>query len=163
MRSGPTFLSETARNTDISGNPWDGENVCNLLMHWREQIMTNTNAIAWGALRQRDVRVGLGYFIGLNLGLFALIVLGADVLGHDGSHDAKVSVAAFAVLANFMLWLWNDSGARDVQAGNKDIADEDADTHIGKNFKAAPFGAYRALIAVVSVVTTLAVLYALLW
>ena len=125
--------------------------------------MSNTNAVNWGALRQRDVRVGFGYFIGLNLGLFALIVLGPDVLGHDGSHDAKVGIAVFAVLANFMLWLWNDAGARDVQAGNKDIAGEDADTHIGRNFKAAPFGAYRALIAVTAVATTLAVLYSLLW
>ena len=52
--------------------------------------MTNTNSINWATMRQRDVVAGFGFFVFFNTALLALIVLGSDVLGHDGSHDAKV-------------------------------------------------------------------------
>ena len=48
-------------------------------------------------MRQRDVVAGFGFFVFINISLLALIVLGSDVLGHDGSHDAKVGFGIIAV------------------------------------------------------------------
>ena len=70
--------------------------------------MTNTNSIHWATMRQRDVVAGFGFFVFFNTALLALIVLGSDVLGHDGSHDAKVGFGIIAVAINLMLWIWND-------------------------------------------------------
>ncbi len=59
------------------------------------------------------------------------MVLGSDVLGHDGSHDAKVGFGIIAVAIKLILWIWNDSAIKDVAASGKDIADLDLDTKIG--------------------------------
>ena len=58
-------------------------------------------------------------------------MLGSDVLGHDGSHDAKVGFGIIAVPIKLILWIWNDSAIKDVAASGKDIADLDLDTKIG--------------------------------
>ena len=58
-------------------------------------------------------------------------MLGSDVLGHDGSHDAKVGFGIIAVAIKLILWIWNDSAIKDVAASGKDIADLDLDTKIG--------------------------------
>jgi len=73
-------------------------------------------------MRQRDVVAGFGFFVFTNIALFALIVLGGDVPGHDGSHDAKVGFGIIAVAVNLLLWIWNDSAVKDVAASSKDIA-----------------------------------------
>ena len=65
--------------------------------------MTNANSVTWGALRGRDLVAGFGFFIFLNTALLALIVLGADVLGDEGSHDTKVMFAIIAVAVNLLL------------------------------------------------------------
>ena len=99
--------------------------------------MTNANSIFWGAMRQRDILGGLAIFIALNSALFAIIILASDI-----SSSGQVALAIFAVLSNFLVWLWNDSGIKDVHAGSKDITGDDAETAIAQEFKKAPWAFY---------------------
>jgi hypothetical protein len=125
--------------------------------------MTNANSIHWGAMRQRDVVAGFGFFVFFNISLLALIVLGSDVLGHDGSHDAKVGFGIIAVAINLMLWIWNDSAIVDVQASSKDIAGADLETAIGQKFVNAPWAMYRVLVLVITVLVTGSIIYGVFW
>ena len=101
--------------------------------------MTNANSIFWAAMRQRDILGGLAIFIGLNSALFAIIILASDI-----SSGGQVALAIFAVLSNFLVWLWNDAGIKDVQAGSKDITGDDAET-AGVRHSACQFGIADAL------------------
>ena len=125
--------------------------------------MTNTNSIHWATMRQRDVVAGFGFFVFFNTALLALIVLGSDVLGHDGSHDAKVGFGIIAVAINLMLWIWNDSAIVDVQASSKDIAGVDLETKIGQEFVKAPWAMYRGLVLVITVLVTGSLIYGVFW
>ncbi|MFY9207930.1 MAG: hypothetical protein WAO33_02335 [Candidatus Nanopelagicales bacterium] len=125
--------------------------------------MTNTNSIHWGAMRQRDVVAAFGFYFFFNTALLALIVLGSDVLGHDGSHDAKVGFGIIAVAINLMLWIWNDSAIVDVQASSKDIAGADLETAIGQKFVKAPWAMYRVLVLVITVLVTGSIIYGVFW
>ena len=125
--------------------------------------MTNTNSIHWATMRQRDVVAGFGFFVFFNTALLALIVLGSDVLGHDGSHDAKVGFGIIAIAINLMLWIWNDSAIVDVQASSKDIAGADLETAIGQKFVKAPWAMYRVLVLVITVLVTGSIIYGVFW
>ncbi|MCH9737753.1 MAG: hypothetical protein K0U42_03215 [Actinomycetia bacterium] len=125
--------------------------------------MTNTNSIHWATMRQRDVVAGFGFFVFFNTALLALIVLGSDVLGHDGSHDAKVGFGIIAVAINLMLWIWNDSAIVDVQSSSKDIAGADLETAIGQKFVKAPWAMYRVLVLVITVLVTGSIIYGVFW
>jgi hypothetical protein len=59
-----------------------------------------------------------------------------------------------------MLWLWNDSGIKDVQASTKDILAEDRDLAISQNFINSPWAMYRALVAVITVAVAGGLLFA---
>jgi len=125
--------------------------------------MTNTNSIHWATMRQRDVVAGFGFFVFFNTALLALIVLGSDVLGHDGSHDAKVGFGIIAIAINLMLWIWNDSAIVDVQSSSKDIAGADLETAIGQKFVKAPWAMYRVLVLVITVLVTGSIIYGVFW
>jgi len=125
--------------------------------------MTNTNSIHWATMRQRDVVAGFGFFVFFNTALLALIVLGSDVLGHDGSHDAKVGFGIIAIAINLMLWIWNDSAIVDVQSSSKDIAGADLETAIGQKFVKAPWAMYRILVLVITVLVTGSIIYGVFW
>ena len=125
--------------------------------------MTNTNSIHWATMRQRDVVAGFGFIVFFNTALLALIVLGSDVLGHDGSHDAKVGFGIIAVAINLMLWIWNDSAIADVQASSKDIAGVDLETAIAQKFVKAPWAMYRVLVLVITVLVTGSIIYGVFW
>lgn len=124
--------------------------------HRREPNMTNANSIFWGAMRQRDILGGLAIFIALNSALFAIIILASDI-----SSSGQVALAIFAVLSNFLVWLWNDSGIKDVHAGSKDITGDDAETAIAQEFKKAPWAFYRGIVIVIALATAGSELYAL--
>ena len=125
--------------------------------------MTNTNSIHWATMRQSDVVAGFGFFVFFNTALLALIVLGSDVLGHYGSHDAKVGFGIIAVAINLMLWIWNDSAIVDVQASSKDIAGADLETAIGQKSVKAPWAMYRVLVLVITVLVTGSIIYGVFW
>jgi len=114
-------------------------------------------------MRQRDVVAGFGFFVFLNVSLLALLVLGGDVLGEDGSHDAKVGFGIIAVAINLMLCIWNDSAIKDVWASSKDIAGSDLDTKIGQEFQKAPWAMYRVLVLVITLLVTGSLIYGVFW
>ncbi|MCP4741298.1 MAG: hypothetical protein GY871_03575 [Actinomycetales bacterium] len=118
--------------------------------------MTNANSIFWAAMRQRDVLGGLAIFLALNSALFAIVILASDI-----SSSGQVALAIFAVLSNFLVWLWNDAGIKDVHAGSKDIAGDDAETAIAQEFKKAPWAFYRGIVVVIALATAGSLLYAL--
>ena len=124
--------------------------------HHEGTLMTNANSIFWAAMRQRDILGGLAIFIGLNSALFAIIILASDI-----SSSGQVALAIFAVLSNFLVWLWNDAGIKDVQAGSKDITGDDAETAIAQEFKKAPWAFYRGIVVVIALATAGSELYAL--
>ena len=114
-------------------------------------------------MRQKDVVAGFSFFVFINISLLALIVLGSDVLGHDGSHDAKVGFGIIAVAVNLLLWIWNDSAIKDVAASSKDIAGVDLETRIGQEFVKAPGAMYRGLVLVITALVTGPLIYSVFW
>ena len=83
------------------------------------------------------------------------------ILASDISSSGQVALAIFAVLSNFLVWLWNDVGIKDVQAGLKDITCDDAETAIAQEFKKAPWAFYRGIVVVIALATAGSELYAL--
>lgn len=121
--------------------------------------MTDANNF-WGAVRQRDVLVGFGFFVFANVLLLGIVALANDVVASGGSSGVQVAFAIIVVGLNFLLWLWNDSGIKDVQASTRDIMVEDRDLAISQEFIKAPWMLYRALVAVITVAIAGGLLFA---
>ncbi|MFY9240059.1 MAG: hypothetical protein WAO78_14530 [Roseovarius sp.] len=114
----------------------------------------------WGAVRQRDVLVGFGFFVFANVLLLGIVALANDVVGGSGSNGVQVAFAIIIVGMNFMLWLWNDSGIKDVQASTKGIAEADRQLAISQEFIKAPWALYRGLVAIITVAVAAGLLFA---
>ena len=121
--------------------------------------MTDANNF-WGAVRQRDVLVGFGFFVFANVLLLGIAALANDVVGSGGASGVQVAFAIIVVGLNFLLWLWNDSGIKDVQASTRDIMVEDRDLAISQEFVKAPWMLYRTLVAVITVAIAGGLLFA---
>lgn len=121
--------------------------------------MTDYNNF-WGAVRQRDVLVGFGFFVFANVLLLGIVAVANDVVGSGGSSGVQVAFAIIVVGLNFLLWLWNDSGIKDVQASTRDIMVEDRDLAISQEFIKAPWILYRTLVAVITVAIAGGLLFA---
>ena len=117
----------------------------------------------WGAVRQRDVLVGFGFFVFANVLLLGIVALANDVVGSSGSNGVQVAFAIIIVGMNFLLWLWNDSAIKDVWASSKDIAGSDLDTKIGQEFQKAPWAMYRVLVLVITLLVTGSLIYGVFW
>ena len=114
----------------------------------------------WGAVRQRDVLVGFGFFVFANVLLLGIVALANDVVGSSGSNGVQVAFAIIIVGMNFLLWLWNDSAIKDVQASTKDIAEADRQLAISQEFIKAPWSLYRGLVAIITVSVAAGLLFA---
>ncbi len=114
----------------------------------------------WGAVRQRDVLVGFGFFVFANVLLLGIVALANDVVGSSGSNGVQVAFAIIIVGMNFLLWLWNDSGIKDVQASTKGIAEADRQLAISQEFIKAPWSLYRGLVAIITVAVAAGLLFA---
>jgi hypothetical protein len=121
--------------------------------------MTDHNNF-WGAVRQRDVLVGFGFFAFANVLLLGIVALANDVVASGGSSGVQVAFAIIVIGLNFMLWLWNDSGIKDVQASTKGIAEGDRELAISQEFIKAPWALYRGLVAVITVAVAGGLLFA---
>ena len=114
----------------------------------------------WGAIRQRDVLFGFGFFVFANVLLLGIVALANDVVASGGSSGVQVAFAIVVVGVNFMLWLWNDSGIKDVQASTKGIMVEDRDLAISQNFINSPWVMYRVLVAIITAAVAAGLLFA---
>ena len=121
--------------------------------------MTDYNNF-WGSVRQRDVLFGFGFFVFANVLLLGIAALANDVVGSGGASGVQVAFAIIVVGLNFLLWLWNDSGIKDVQASTRDIMVEDRDLAISQEFVKAPWMLYRTLVAVITVAIAGGLLFA---
>lgn len=115
----------------------------------------------WGAIRQRDVLVGFGYFAFVNVLLLGIVALANDVVTDGGSRGVQICFAIIVVGLNFMLWLWNDSAIKDVQTSTKDIAVEDRSLALSQNFIRSPWVLYRGLVAVITLAIAGGLLFAI--
>lgn len=113
----------------------------------------------WGAVRQRDVLVGFGFFVFANVLLLGIVALANDVVGSSGSNGVQVAFAIIIVGMNFLLWLWNDSAIKDVQASTKGIAEADRQLAISQEFIKAPWALYRGLVAIITVAVAAGLLF----
>ena len=116
--------------------------------------------LAVAATRQRDVLVGFGFFVFANVLLLGIVALANDVVASGGSSGVQVAFAIVVVGVNFMLWLWNDSGIKDVQASTKGIMVEDRDLAISQNFINSPWVMYRVLVAIITAAVAAGLLFA---
>lgn len=100
--------------------------------------------------RAADMRAILLPFILSHTGI--LVVLG---FGGSGLEDSGVqlALAAMAVLGSLWSVLWIDGAMADVAAGIKDMPEEQANSHIGRNFAKAPFAVFRLMnLAIVTLI-----------
>ncbi len=86
------------------------------------------------------------------------IVFGGSRLEADG---VQLALATFAVLGSIWLTLVVDGAIADIAAGSKDMDEEMAASHIGQNWAKAPFGLFRVIGPVFTVLLLIAELMAL--
>ena len=86
------------------------------------------------------------------------IVFGGSGLQADG---VQLALATFAVLASIWLNLVADGAIADIAAGAKDMDDEMASSHMGQNWAKAPFGLFRVIGPIFTVLILIAELMAL--
>ena len=89
-----------------------------------------------------------------------IVALANDVVASGGSSGVQVAFAIVVVGVNFMFWLWNDSGIKDVQASMKGIMVEDRDLAISQNFINSPWVIYRVLVAIITAAVAAGLLFA---
>ena len=104
--------------------------------------------------------VGFGFFVFANVLPLGIVALANDVVGGSGSNGVQVAFAIIIVGINFLLWLWNDSGIKDVQASTKGIAEADRQLAISQEFIKAPWSLYRGLVAIITVAVAAGLLFA---
>ena len=91
-------------------------------------------------------------------GLDPAVVFGGSGLEADG---VKLALAAFAVLGSIWIAMGVDGAITDIGAAAKDMDEELAASHIGRNWAKAPFGMFRVLTALFTALLLVAELIAL--
>ena len=104
-------------------------------------------------LRAADLRAIFLPYILANTGV--LIVLGFGGSGLENS-GVQLALAAFVVLGSLWVLLWTDGCIADIAAGAKDMDEELANSHLGRNYAKAPFPAFRAINAATLILIALA-------
>ncbi len=120
--------------------------------------MRTENLIAATANRARDMQSVILPFMVVHAVVLLAIVFGGSRLQADG---VQLALATFAVLASIWLSLVADGAIADIAAGAKDMDDEMASSHMGQNWVKAPFGLFRVIGPVFTVLLLIAELMAL--
>ena len=120
--------------------------------------MRTENLIAATANRARDMQSVILPFMVVHSVVLLSIVFGGSGLQADG---VQLALATFAVLASIWLNLVADGAIADIAAGAKDMDDEMASSRMGQNWAKAPFGLFRVIGPVFTVLLLVAELMAL--
>ena len=120
--------------------------------------MRTENLIAATANRARDIQASILPFMAVHAVVLLSIVFGGSRLEADG---VQLALATFAVLGSIWLTLVVDGAIADIAAGSKDMDEEMAASHIGQNWAKAPFGLFRVIGPVFTVLLLIAELMAL--
>ena len=123
-----------------------------------EMRMRTENLIAATANRARDMQSVILPFMVVHAVVLLAIVFGGSRLQADG---VQLALATFAVLASIWLSLVADGAIADIAAGAKDMDDEMASSHMGQNWAKAPFGLFRVIGPIFTVLILIAELMAL--
>lgn len=100
--------------------------------------------------RSADMRAIILPFVLAHTGVVIAIVFGAGGLEADG---VTLAVAAWAVLGSLWAMVWTDGCIQDLAAGARDLPEEMADSHMGRNYAKSPFAAFRVMnIAIVTLI-----------
>ena len=111
-------------------------------------------------LRAADLRAIFLPYILANTGVLIVLGFGGSGLEHSG---VQLALAAFVVLGSLWVLLWTDGCIADIAAGAKDMDEEMAASHMGQNWAKAPFGMFRVIgpvFTVLLLITELMALYA---
>ncbi len=120
--------------------------------------MRTENLIAATANRARDMQSVILPFMVVHSVVLLSIVFGGSGLQADG---VQLALATFAVLASIWLNLVADGAIADIAAGAKDMDDEMASSRMGQNWAKAPFGLFRVIGPIFTVLLLVAELMAL--
>ena len=120
--------------------------------------MRTENLIAATANRARDMQSAILPFMAVHAVVLLSIVFGGSRLQADG---VQLALATFAVLASIWLNLVADGAIADIAAGAKDMDDEMASSRMGQNWAKAPFGLFRVIGPIFTVLLLVAELMAL--
>ncbi len=120
--------------------------------------MRTENLIAATANRARDMQSVILPFMVVHSVVLLSIVFGGSGLQADG---VQLALATFAVLASIWLNLVADGALADIAAGAKDMDDEMASSRMGQNWAKAPFGLFRVIGPIFTVLLLVAELMAL--
>ena len=120
--------------------------------------MRTEDLIAATANRAGDMQSAILPFMAVHAVVLLSIVFGGSGLQADG---VQLALATFAVLASIWLTLVADGAIADIAAGAKDMDDEMASSHMGQNWAKAPFGLFRVIGPIFTVLILIAELMAL--
>ncbi|MDP6697993.1 MAG: hypothetical protein QF558_09585 [Acidimicrobiales bacterium] len=100
--------------------------------------------------RAADMRAIILPFVLAHTGVVIAIAFGAKGLEADG---VTLAVAAWAVLGSLWAMIWTDGCIQDLGAGAKDMDEEMANSHLGRNYAKSPFAAFRVMnVAIVTLI-----------
>ncbi|MED5438337.1 MAG: hypothetical protein VYB94_03825 [Actinomycetota bacterium] len=120
--------------------------------------MRTENLIATTNMRARDIQMSTLPYVAIHAVVLLSIVFGGSGLEADG---VKLALAAFAVLGSLWLTMAMDGAIADIGALAKDMDEEMAASHMGQNWAKAPFGMFRVIGPVFTVLLLIAELMAL--
>jgi len=120
--------------------------------------MKTENLIALSDMRSKDIQTSTLPYVAIHAVVLLSIVFGGSGLEADG---VKLALAAFAVLGSIWIAMGVDGAITDIGAAAKDMDEELAASHIGRNWAKAPFGMFRVLTALFTALLLVAELIAL--
>jgi hypothetical protein len=120
--------------------------------------MKTENLIAFSDMRSKDIQTSTLPYVAIHAVVLLSIVFGGSGLEADG---VKLALAAFAVLGSIWIAMGVDGAITDIGAAAKDMDEELAASHVGRNWAKAPFGMFRVLTALFTVLLLVAELIAL--
>ena len=120
--------------------------------------MRTENLIAFTDMRSKDIQTSVLPYVAIHAVVLLSIVFGGSGLEADG---IKLALAAFAVLGSIWITMGVDGAITDIGAAAKDMDEEMAASHVGQNWAKAPFGFFRILTALFTILLLIAELIAL--
>ncbi|HJM29425.1 MAG TPA: hypothetical protein QF776_07730 [Acidimicrobiales bacterium] len=111
---------------------------------------------AWVSNRANDLRTTLLVYTGATVATLFLI---RDASGFTSEMQFAVAVAIISFGVNALVWF--DGAIADIGASTSSMDEELANSEMGKNFKKAPFIAFRVMAFAIVVLNTVAQVIAL--
>jgi len=120
--------------------------------------MRTENLIAVMNVRSREIQTSVLPYVAIHSVVLLSIVFGGSGLEADG---VKLALAAFTVLGSIWLTMGVDGAIADIGAAANDMDEEMAASSVGQNWAKAPFGIFRVMTGLFTVLLLIAEMMAL--